>query len=197
MQISFNLGTMSFKNVEAEGKSLSMQISDVIRKVHDEARDANGEGDSKKMAEIQAKIKRGKKLSSKEETYLKEHNPELYMQYQRIRKMVEAMENRLKNAKSKEEVNDIVYQSINSVSDKDPYKEAIVAAREEAVKEFKKSDVYKKLPATSDEANEAQNKNTNKQNEEDSEEEEDEFDPMSWTPLQEVIDAMPSFDFQS
>ena len=36
--------------------------------------------------------------TSKEETYLKEHNPELYQQYVRIRKMAEALEHQLEKA---------------------------------------------------------------------------------------------------
>ena len=56
---------------------------------------------------IQAKLKAGRKLTKEEEDYLKQTNPQLYQQYKRIRAMVNAMEEKLKNATSKEEANDI------------------------------------------------------------------------------------------
>lgn len=157
------------------------------------------------MSKIQTKIKSGKKLTSKEETYLKKHNPELYMQYLRIRKMAQCLENQLKHAKSKEEVNDIIFHAFNSISDKDEYKEAIVNALNEVVKDFQHSDAFQKLPDTNEEAmnhkkstklpsNEDQDDDFN--NLSDSSESED-FDPMTWTPLQDVIDAMPTFEISS
>ena len=205
MQISFDLGTMSFSDVKTNGKSISKNLTDVVRKLQEESSPSEKQDDSKMMEKIQAKIKRGKKLTSKEETYLKEHNPELYQQYLRIRRMAEALEHRLENAQSKEEVNDIIFQSINSVSDKDPYKAAIVAAMDEVIKEYKKSDGYKNLPATNEEIEEGRRVRAKKAKEKSEDEDEvfslevkkEEFDAMSWTPLQEVIDALPTFNMQS
>ena len=197
MQISFDLGTMSFSDVNTNGKSISKNLTDVVRKLQEESSPSGKQDDSKMMEKIQAKIKRGKKLTSKEETYLKEHNPELYQQYLRIRRMAEALEHRLENAQSKEEVNDIIFQSINSVSDKDPYKAAIVAAMDEVIKEYKKSDGYKNLPSSDEEIEEGRRKTTNSEKDKSEDSEEEEFDAMSWTPLQEVIDALPTFNMQS
>ena len=205
MQISFDLGTMSFSDVKTNGKSISKNLTDVVRKLQEESSPSGKQDDSKMMEKIQAKIKRGKKLTSKEETYLKEHNPELYQQYLRIRRMAEALEHRLENAQSKEEVNDIIFQSINSVSDKDPYKAAIVAAMDEVIKEYKKSDGYKNLPSSDEEIEEGRRARAKKAKEKSEDEdgvfslevEEEEFDAMSWTPLQEVIDALPTFNMQS
>ena len=197
MQISFDLGTMSFSDVNTNGKSISKNLTDVVRKLQEESSPSEKQDDSKMMEKIQAKIKRGKKLTSKEETYLKEHNPELYQQYLRIRRMAEALEHRLENAQSKEEVNDIIFQSINSVSDKDPYKAAIVAAMDEVIKEYKKSDGYKNLPSSDEEIEEGRRKTTNSEKDKSEDSEEEEFDAMSWTPLQEVIDALPTFNMQS
>ncbi|MBE5915905.1 MAG: hypothetical protein E7273_03590 [Pseudobutyrivibrio ruminis] len=205
MQISFDLGTMSFSDVKTNGKSISKNLTDVVRKLQEESSPSEKQDDSKMMEKIQAKIKRGKKLTSKEETYLKEHNPELYQQYLRIRRMAEALEHRLENAQSKEEVNDIIFQSINSVSDKDPYKAAIVAAMDEVIKEYKKSDGYKNLPATNEEIEEGRRVRAKKAKEKSEDEDEvfslevkkEEFDAMSWTPLQEVIDTLPTFNMQS
>ncbi|CBK73144.1 hypothetical protein CIY_01740 [Butyrivibrio fibrisolvens 16/4] len=108
--------------------------------------------------------------------------------------MAEAMASRLKHANSKEEVNDIIMQSISGISDKDPYKEFIVAALNEVAKEFKNSDAYGELPATSEEANEKKKSSPNNDEDSFSKDNSDDFDPMSWSPLQELVDAMPTFD---
>ena len=205
MQISFNLGTVSLNDGHATGQSVSNQLSDVVRGLREQASKSEKQDDSKMMEKIQAKIKSGKRLTSKEETYLKEHNPELYQQYLRIRKMAEALEHQLEKADSKEEVNDIIFHALNGISDKDPYKAAIVAAMDEVIKEFKKSDVYKNLPENEEKIEEGRKARTNKVKEKSKEEDEqvaldvaeDDFDAMAWTPLQEVIDAMPVFNMQS
>ena len=205
MQISINLGTISFSDGHATGQSVSNQLSDVVRGLREQASKSEKQDDSKMMEKIQAKIKSGKRLTSKEETYLKEHNPELYQQYLRIRRMAEALEHQLEKADSKEEVNDIIFHALNGISDKDPYKAAIVAAMDEVIKEFKKSDGYKNLPENEEKIDEGRKARTNKVKEKSKKEDEqvaldiaeDDFDAMSWTPLQEVIDAMPVFNMQS
>ena len=205
MQISFNLGTISFNDGHATGQSVSNQLSDVVRGLREQATKSEKQDDSKMMEKIQAKIKSGKRLTSKEETYLKEHNPELYQQYLRIRRMAEALEHQLEKADSKEEVNDIIFHALNGISDKDPYKAAIVAAMDEVIKEFKKSDGYKHLPENEEKIEDGRKARANKVKEKSKEENEqvaldvaeDDFDAMAWTPLQEVIDAMPVFNMQS
>ena len=205
MQISFNLGTVSFNGGYATGQSVSNQLSDVVRGLREQTSKSEKQDDSKMMEKIQAKIKSGKRLTSKEETYLKEHNPELYQQYLRIRRMAEALEHQLEKADSKEEVNDIIFHALNGISDKDPYKAAIVAAMDEVIKEFKKSDGYKNLPENEEKIEDGRKARANKVKEKSKEENEqvaldvaeDDFDAMAWTPLQEVIDAMPVFNMQS
>lgn len=202
MEISFDLGTMSFKNNSIEGQTVSAHLTNVVRKLQEEASDSNSKEDSKLMEKIQAKIKSGKKLTKKEESYLKEHNPELYQQYLRIRRMAENLEHQLKTAQSKEEVNDIIFFAYNSISDKDEYKTAIIAALDEVVREFKKTDAYASLPANNDEIEESRKSNRNEAKGLDQETDndsigEDDFDVMAWSPLQEVIDSMPTLDLQS
>ena len=109
INISYSITTNAF-STPAPNQSISQQLANTVRKLQEEANNSNKQSDEKMEARIQAKIKSGKKLTSKEETYLKEHNPELYMQYLRIRKMAQCLEDRLKHAKSKEEVNDIIFQ---------------------------------------------------------------------------------------
>ncbi|SFH52209.1 hypothetical protein SAMN04487830_10137 [Pseudobutyrivibrio sp. OR37] len=195
MQISFDLGTMKLNNESKSGQYVSNQLTDVVRRLKEQSTMANKEDDPKMMEKIQAKIKSGKKLTSREESYLKQHNQELYMQYLRIRRMAEALEHQLENANSKEEVNDIIFHAMNGISDKDPYKAAIVAAMDEVIKEFKKSDGYKNLPENEEKIEEGRKAGANKVKEKSKEE--DDFDAMAWTPLQEVIDAMPVFNMQS
>ena len=202
INITYSITTNTFSTLDST-QSISQQLINTIRKVQEEASNSNKQSDEKMEARIQAKIKNGKKLTSKEEIYLKEHNPELYMQYLRIRKMAQCLEDRLKHAKSKEEVNDIIFQTFNSISDKDEYKEAIINALNEVVKDFQHSDVFQKLPATNEEAlnhNNSKNPNSNDggNNTDDRvEPSEDDFDPMTWSPLQDVINAMPTFDMSS
>ena len=199
MNAGIKLESIQFGVTNDKGKDLSRlgaDIAETIRLKTQESEKDKGENDEKMMTKIMAKIKRGKKLSSKETTYLKEHNPELYLQYLRIRRMADALESQLKSASSKEEVNDIIMFSMGSISDKDPYKEFIIAALNEVVKEFKNSDAYSVLPSQSEEACDEKKASRDKKQEGDSEEagEEDNFDPMSWSPLQEIVDSMPTFD---
>ncbi len=178
---------------EKSTEKLGTEIAASIREKIEESKNSSEQNDEKMMTKIMAKLKSGKKLSQKEESYLKQHDPELYIQYLRIRRMAETMASRLKHANSKEEVNDIIMQSISGISDKDQYKEYIVAALDEVAKEFKKSDNYRKLPSTSEEAEEKKKSLSN--NDSFSEDNfDDDFDPMSWSPLQELVDTMPKFE---
>ena len=77
----------------------------------------------------------------------------------------------------------LVFANTPGISDKDPYKEFIVAALNEVAKEIKNSDAYGELPATSEEANEKKKSSPN--NDEDSfskDNSDDDFDPMNWSP---------------
>ena len=202
INMTYSIPTNTFYTPDTN-QSISQQISNTIRKVQEDAEQSKNGSDEKMMSKIQAKIKRGKKLTSKEETYLKEHNPELYMQYLRIRKMAQCLENQLKHAKSKEEVNDIIFHAFNSISDKDEYKEAIVNALNEVIKDFQHSEAFQKLPATNEEvlshkSSKEPNLNNDANNSKNlTEPTEDDFDTMTWSPLQDVIAAMPTFEVSS
>ncbi len=173
-------------------QSISQQLTNTIRQVHEQSQKSDHESDEKMMTQIKAKIKRGKKLSSKEESFLKEHDQDLYMQYLRIRKMAKALEEQLEHASTKEEANDIINRFLNCVPDKDPYKDAIINAMNEVIKEFRHSDGFQKLPTNSEDICDEQAEDINEESNT-----EDSFDPMSWTPLQDVIDSMPTFEMSS
>lgn len=143
---------------------------------------------------IQQKLKSGKKLSKKEAQYLKETNPQMYIQYMRIQAKAEALAEQLKHAKTKQQANNIIMASAASVSDKDPYKEYIMAAINKVADDYKSAPGYQRLPSTEADLQKRKNAETNSHFEKDGEEQDKEFDPMSWSPLQEIIDAMPKFD---
>jgi hypothetical protein len=164
-----------------------------IGKLVDSSDGMSDKNKEKMNARIYAKLKSGKKLTSKEEQYLQSTNPQMYVQYQRIRTMDECMENRLKHARSKEEANEIITSTISNVSDKDPYKQYMVAALNETAKDFRNSKAYAKLPNTKDDANK---RNSSRQTSEGQgfSDDSDDSDLMSWSPLQEIIDALPTFN---
>lgn len=147
---------------------------------------------NKLNAVITQKLKSGKMLSPKEVDYLRQTNPQLYMQYLRIRASADAMKEQLKNAKTKEQANNIFMMSTNAVSDKDPCKEYVLAALQRAADEFRKSPNYARLPDTDEDI---VNKKKNKQYRNDNDnEEDDDTDFESWSPLDEIIENMPKFN---
>lgn len=147
---------------------------------------------NKLNAVINQKLKSGKMLSPKEVDYLRQTNPQLYMQYLRIRASADAMKEQLKNAKTKEQANNIFMMSTNAVSDKDPCKEYVLAALQRAADEFRKSPNYARLPDTDEDI---VNKKKNKQYRNDNDnEEDDDTDFESWSPLDEIIENMPKFN---
>lgn len=143
---------------------------------------------------IQQKLKLGKELSKTEAQYLKETNPQMYIQYMRIRARAEVLAEQLKHAKTKQQANNIIMASAASVSDKDPYKEYIMAAINKVANDYKSAPGYQRLPSTEMDLQKKKNAETNSCFEKDDEEQDKEFDSMSWSPLQEVIDAMSEFD---
>ena len=97
---------------------------------------------------IQGKLEAGKKLSSKEETYLMRTNPIMFAQYRRIQTERHSVEIRIRMAKTKQQVMAIADSAIAGIKKDDPMWEYIIAAINDAVNEFKKTDEYKKLPET-------------------------------------------------
>lgn len=150
---------------------------------------------AKMMATIRQKIKNGKILTPEEERLLQQTDPMLYQQYLRIRAMANGLKEKLKHAKTKQEANDMITSSIASVSEKDPYKECIIAALNEVAKEFKRSQGYARLPNNDSELH-RKRVNPNHVLDENFDGEEDD-DLMSWTPIQEIIDAMPKFHMKA
>lgn len=112
-----------------------------------------GETDRQEVREkyessIRAKLNAGKRLSSKEMQYLRKYNPALYAQAVRVEAKRQAVEERLRHARSKKQVEEIQFEALSTISKDDSAREYMTAAVREAVAEFKKTDAYKSLPET-------------------------------------------------
>jgi hypothetical protein len=200
ISMNFNANTIFNQTTSAQQEKKAIRSESdlaayLMEKINDDSDSMSDEDKEKMRARIEAKLKSGKKLSAKEVRFLQETDPQLYMQYQRIRAMADSMSSQLKSAKTKQQANDIITSSMSSVSDKDPYKEYVLAAMSETAKEFKKSSYYNRLPDNDTELKQKKKATANvkDKSEENEDDPEDDFDPMSWTPLQDIIDSMPTF----
>lgn len=168
-----------------------------IQKMHDSS--DNSMSDEKKekiINQILAKLKSGKKLTSKELSILREYDPQLYMRALRIQQMAEELKNSLSHVSSKEEANDKINSAFLSISENDPDKEFIIAAYNRVVKDFKKSPGYSRLPNKIDKNQKNKPRPAVKFK---SDEENNDFDDeylRNWTPLQEIIDSAPKLEIQ-
>ena len=101
---------------------------------------------------ILAKLKSGKKLTGEEMRFLQAEHPEFYPQAARVQAMRDGLETRLKCCHSKEAAQTMFADAMDSISDEDPMKEYLAAAYKDVMDEFQKSDAYKELPDTEEEA---------------------------------------------
>ncbi len=136
----------SIADLKAIGKS--------IIKLFEEAGDNTEEKKKKMLEKIRHKLESGKKLTAEEMQFLQKNYPELYVKAKKIEIKRKTVEERLKHCKSKEEVQEVMDQEIGIISDKDPDKVYLIKAVEEAVKEFKNTSDYKKLPEKKEDKNE-------------------------------------------
>lgn len=169
----------------------------MMKRLHQDPDTMSEEEKSQMRSRIEAKLRAGKKLSPEEVRFLQQTDPQGYLQYMRIQQLAQALKSQLQHARTKSEANRIIAAAMGAVSDKDPAKEYIIAAMNKVAIEFKSSQAYKKLPETEAELAKQQNKKphpTPKNEDKDEVEDEDPFDPMDWSPLQDVIDGLPTFD---
>ncbi len=95
---------------------------------------------------LNEKIKLGEKLTQREMDYLQRTNPMLYMRVKRVQMQREMLESRLKQCRSKKEVEEVYSQAMSMVHKKDPDKQLVMSAYNNVTKEFKKTKDYKELP---------------------------------------------------
>lgn len=153
---SSNLGINKKSGLTANTGS-AMDVFEVTKNISELLSPACGMSDEEKaayLAHIQAKLKAGKKLTPEEMRFLQAEYPDLYLQAARVASMRESLEQQLKSCRSKEAAETAFSASLSMVSDKDPMKEAIVAAYQDAYNEFKESGDYQNLPDTEKEQRE-------------------------------------------
>lgn len=153
---SSNLGITKKSGLTTDARS-AMDHFELTTNISELLSPACGMSDEEKqayLAHIQAKLKAGKKLTAEEMRFLQAEYPDLYLQAARVQSMRESFEQQLKSCRSKEAVETAFSTSMSMVSDKDPMKEAITAAYQDAYNEFKESGDYQKLPDTEEEKEE-------------------------------------------
>jgi hypothetical protein len=127
---------------EFNGQKIFEQIKKSIE-------DSRFETEEEKKAyedKLDKKIKLGKKLSIDDMEYIRKTNPTMYMHVMRAQMTREMTVNSLDNCKSKKEVQKVHISEIASIDEKDPDKEIMTAAVNDAVSEYKETDKYKALP---------------------------------------------------
>lgn len=135
-----------------EKLTASQVIRQELEKLCDPDQGMTEEEHAQYKNKILAKIERGKKLTAKEMSYLRVHDPVAYQRARRMEQKRMQMEARLKKCKSKQEVEEVVNEAVSNISEKDPDKQAIIATYQEVKKEFKKTPKYRSLPDTKKEA---------------------------------------------
>lgn len=141
----------SNRKKESEQKSLAQIRAEFAEELMDKIRGTDFESEEERIKfqkKIERKIKSGKKLSRKEMNYLRKYNPYMYCQMVRVQRKREALKERLKHCRSKEEAQRVMRDAFSSISDKDPVREAMVAAVQNVSEQFRSSEAYKKLPDT-------------------------------------------------
>ena len=126
-------------------------VKEALEKMQEEFRMCGFKSEEEKAryeAKINEKIRLGEKLSPAEMNYIQRTNPSLYMRVKRIQMQRELLEKKLKQCRSKEEVEEAYNQAIASIDKKDPDRALVVKAYENVTKEFKSTRQYKLLPRT-------------------------------------------------
>ena len=121
-------------------------IEDKIKKTEftPEEQKANKE----KTDKIMAKLKAGKKLTSKDMAFLQNTNFDAYIHALRVQQTRKNIVSALKHAKSKAQANLIIARALGSIDERDPDKELLIAAINDIADKFKKSTAYQRLPET-------------------------------------------------
>ena len=136
------------KESQVDTSTIGLTLKDAVDSIFDPTTGMSDEEKKKFIDKLYKKIKSGKKLSADEMQYLRMNDPVTYAKMAKVQIQRKALESRLKQAKSKEEALEIYTSAKSRISDDDPAREELNAAYDDAYGEFKKSEQYKKLPAT-------------------------------------------------
>lgn len=149
-----NLG-LSAQAADTNPVTTYLDSFDLTKNISDLLSPACGMTEEEKQSffnKIMAKLKSGKKLTPEEMRFLQAEYPALYPQAARIQAMRDGVETRLKTATSKQKAHEIYADALSHVADNDPMKEYIVAAYNDAMKNFQKTEDYQELPETEENA---------------------------------------------
>ena len=132
-------------------KSLAQIRAEFIKGIMDRINGDDFESEEERQAfenKIQQKIKNGAKLSAKEMAYIRRTNPYIYQQVVRVQQRREALKEQLRHCRTKEEAQQVMSNAMTSISDKDPARDAMIAAVQNVSQQFRDSVAYQKLPDT-------------------------------------------------
>lgn len=108
---------------------------------------------------IYQKIEMGEKLTPQEMSYIQRTDPTMYMRIKRIQMQKEALERRLKQCRSKQEVDQVYSEAISMIHKKDPDRQLLIKAYDNTIRGYKKTGKYKALPLIEKDKKKRKNKN--------------------------------------
>lgn len=130
--------------------AIGQQLMEYVHSMREEG--LRGETKEDYAKRVYAKAQSGKKLTPDEMNFLARTNPALYQKVLRAQMMRKALEKQLQSCTSKQEAEQVFSAAISSISENDPDRDIIIAAYNQAYKEFKESEKYAQLPETEEEA---------------------------------------------
>ena len=142
----------------SEKKSLAQVKAEFVKGVMDKMHGDDFDSEEERQAfenKIQQKIKNGAKLSAKEMAYIRRTNPYIYQQVVRVQQRREALKEQLRHCRTKEEAQQVMSNAMTSISDKDPARDAMIAAVQNVSQQFRESEAYQKLPETEEDLKKA------------------------------------------
>ena len=142
----------------SEKKSLAQVKAEFVKGVMDKMHGDDFDSEEERQAfenKIQKKIKSGAKLSAKEMAYIRRTNSYIYQQVVRVQQRREALKEQLRHCRTKEEAQQVMSNAMTSISDKDPARDAMIAAVQNVSQQFRDSEAYQKLPDTEEDLKKA------------------------------------------
>jgi len=142
----------------SEKKSSAQIKAEFVKGIMDRINGDDFESEEERQAfenKIQQKIKNGAKLSAKEMAYIRRTNPYIYQQVVRVQQRREALKEQLRHCRTKEEAQQVMSNAMTSISDKDPARDAMIAAVQNVSQQFRESEAYQKLPETEEDLKKA------------------------------------------
>ena len=186
----------------SEKKSLAQVKAEFVKGVMDKMHGDDFDSEEERQAfenKIQQKIKNGAKLSAKEMmAYIRRTNPYIYQQVVRVQQRREALKEQLRHCRTKEEAHQVMSNAMTSISDKDPARDAMIAAVQNVSQQFRESEAYQKLPETEEDLKKAKKSDSPTEDpfKEDAEEDDDSMVSYSFglRGYQEAVTGEASFN---